>query len=176
MPRSWFFEGWILILQARLQHYLNPELPDLQIGFRKGRGKRGEIANICSIIEKAREFQKTSTSILLTVLKPLTVRIITNCRKLLKRWGYQTTLLFSRETCLWVKKQQLELYMEQLVQDWERSTDKTIYCHPDYLYAEHIMWNARLNKLQARIKIFRRNINNHSFADIPIQWHKRKRK
>ena len=65
------------ILQARLQH-MNCELPDVQAGFRKGRGTRDQIANICWIIEKAREFQKTSTSASLTMLKPLTVWITTN--------------------------------------------------------------------------------------------------
>ena len=63
------------ILQARLQQYMNRELPDVQAGFRKGRGIRDQIANICWIIEKAREFQKTSTSALLTMPKPLTVWI-----------------------------------------------------------------------------------------------------
>ena len=67
------------ILQARLQHYVNHELPDVQAGFRKGRGTRDQIANICWIIEKAREFQKTSTSALLTTPKPFTVWITTNC-------------------------------------------------------------------------------------------------
>ena len=61
------------ILQARLQQYVNRELPDVQVGFRKGRGTRDQIANICWIIEKAREFQKTSISGLLTMPKPLTV-------------------------------------------------------------------------------------------------------
>ena len=68
------------ILQARLQHYVNHELPDVQAGFRKGRGTRDQIANICWIIEKAREFQK-NISALLTMPKPLTVWIIINCRK-----------------------------------------------------------------------------------------------
>ena len=69
----------IKILQARLQQYVNQGLPDLQAGFRKGRGIRDQIANICWIIEKAREFQKRSTSALLTMPKPLTVLITTNC-------------------------------------------------------------------------------------------------
>ena len=69
------------ILQARLQQYVNRELPDVQVGFRKGRGTRGQIANIRWIIEKGREFQKTSTSALLTMPKPLTVWITTNCGK-----------------------------------------------------------------------------------------------
>ena len=69
------------ILQARLQQYVNGELPDVQARFRKGRGTRDQIANICWIIKKAREFQKISTSALLTMPKPLTVRITTNCEK-----------------------------------------------------------------------------------------------
>ena len=80
------------ILQPRLQQYVNQELPDVQAGFRKGRGTRDQIANICWIIEKAREFTQTSTSASLTMLKPLTVWIATNCGKFLKRWEYQTTL------------------------------------------------------------------------------------
>ena len=79
------------ILQARLQKYMKCELPDVQAGFRKGRGTRGQIANIRWIIEKAREFQKTSISALLTMPKPLTVWITTNCGKFFKRWDYQTT-------------------------------------------------------------------------------------
>ena len=80
------------IVQTRLQQYMNQELPDVQAGFSKGRGTRDQIANIYWIIQKAREFQKISISASLTTLKPLTVCIITNCGKLLKRWEYQTTL------------------------------------------------------------------------------------
>ena len=70
------------ILQARLQQYVNCELPDVQAGFRKGRGTRDQIAHICWIMEKAREFQKNiSTSALLTMPKPLTVWITINCGK-----------------------------------------------------------------------------------------------
>ena len=70
------------ILQARLQQYVNHELPDVQAGFTKGRGARDQIANIRWIIEKAREFQKKkSTSALLTMPKPLNVWITTNCGK-----------------------------------------------------------------------------------------------
>ena len=69
------------ILQARLQQYVNHELPDVQAGFRKGRGTRDQIANIGWIIKKAREFWKTSISALLTMPKPLTVRITINCGK-----------------------------------------------------------------------------------------------
>ena len=69
------------IVQARLQQYVNCELPDVQAGFRKGRGTRDQIANFHWIIEKAREFQKKSTFALLTMPKPLTVWITTNCGK-----------------------------------------------------------------------------------------------
>ena len=79
------------ILQARLQQYVNCELTDVQAGFRKGRGTRDQIANICWITEKANS-RKTSTSVSLTTLKPKSVWITTNCGKFLKRWEYQTTL------------------------------------------------------------------------------------
>ena len=69
------------ILQARLQQYVNQELPNVQACFRKRRGTRDQIANICWIIEKAREFQKTSISALLTMPKSLTVWITINCGK-----------------------------------------------------------------------------------------------
>ena len=69
------------ILQARLQQYVNHECPDIQAGFRKGRGTRYQIANIRWIMEKAREFQKTFTSALLTMPKPLTMWITINCGK-----------------------------------------------------------------------------------------------
>ena len=74
---------------------MNQELLDVQARFRKGRGTRDQIAKICWIIEKAREFQKTSTSASLTMLKPLAVWITTNCGKFLNSWEYQTTLLTS---------------------------------------------------------------------------------
>ena len=101
------------ILQTRLQQYVNHELPDVQAGFRKDRGTRGQIANIHWIIEKARAFQKTSISVLLTMPKPLTVWITINCGKFWKRWEYETTWPASWETYMQVRKQQWELGMEQ---------------------------------------------------------------
>ena len=114
------------ILQARLQLYVNWELPNVHAGFRKGRGTRDHIADICWIIEKAREFQKKkSTSASLTMLNLVTVCITTNCRKFLKRWEYQTTLP--------VKKQQLEPQMEQWTgSTQEKEYDKAVCCHPAY--------------------------------------------
>ena len=77
------------ILQVRLQQYVNHELPDVQAGFRKGRGTRDQIANICWIIEKAREFQKNICFI--DYAKHWTVWITTDCGKSYKRWEYETT-------------------------------------------------------------------------------------
>ena len=74
------------ILQARLQQYVNRELPDVQAGFRKGRGTRDQIANIHWIIKKARELQKNIYFCFIDYSKPLTVWITENCRKLFKRW------------------------------------------------------------------------------------------
>ena len=111
------------ILQDRLQQYVNHELLDAQAGFRKSRETRDQIANICWIIEKAREFQKTSTSALLTskniyfcfidFAKAFDCVDPTNCGKFLKRWEYQTTCPGFWEIWMQVKKQQLELHMEQ---------------------------------------------------------------
>ena len=84
------------VFHARLQHYVNQELPDVQVGFREDRGTRDQLPTFAGIIEKAKGFQKkTSTSVSLTMPKLLTVWIITNYRKFLKRWEDQTILLVS---------------------------------------------------------------------------------
>ena len=102
------------ILQARLQQYVNHEFSDVQAGFRKGRGTRDQIANICWIIEKAREFQKNIYFCFIIYAKAFDCDwITTNCGKFWKRWEYQTTLPASWEICIQFKKQQLELDMEQ---------------------------------------------------------------
>ena len=103
------------ILQVRLQQYMNRELPDIQAGFRKGRGTRDQIANTHGIIEKAREFQKNIyfCFFFFTMTKPLTMWITINCGRFWKRWAYQTTWPASWENCMPVRKQQLELDMEQ---------------------------------------------------------------
>ena len=80
------------ILQARLQQYLNHELPDVQGGFRKGTGTRDQIANICWIMEKAREFQKNIYFCFMIMLKPLTVWVTAHWGEFFKRWEYQPTL------------------------------------------------------------------------------------
>ena len=111
------------ILQARLQQYVNGELPGVQTGFRKGRGTRDQIVNFCLIIEKAREFQK-NISALLTMPKPLTMWITINYGKFWKRWEHQTTWPASWETCMQIRKQQLEMDMgnNRLVPNRKRST------------------------------------------------------
>ena len=110
------------------------EHPDVQAGLRKGRGTRDQIANICWIIEKAREFQKTIYFCLLTTPKPLTVWITINCGKFWKRWEYQTTWPASWESCMQFKKQQLELDMEQQTgSKLGKEYVKAVYCQPAYL-------------------------------------------
>ena len=97
------------VLQARLQQYVNRELPDVQTGFRKGRGTRNQIANIHWIIEKARVPEK---HMFIDYAKTF-VWITTNCGKFWKRWEYQTTWPAFWEICMQVRKQQLKLDMEQ---------------------------------------------------------------
>ena len=113
---------------------MNCELPDVQPGFRKGRGTRDQIANITGRSKKQESSRETSTSALVTMPKPLTMCITTNCGKFLKRREYQATFPAPWEICMWVKKQQLELNMER----WTGSRSgkeyiKAAYCHPAYL-------------------------------------------
>ena len=167
----------IKILQARLQQYVNQELPDIQAGFRKGRGTREQIANIRWIIEKARNSRKTSTSASLTMLKPLTVWITTNCGKFFKRCEYQTTLLASWETCMQVRKQQLELEMEQQTgSKLGKEYVKAASCHPAYSYmtsTSYKMPGWMKHKLESR---FTGEISITSDMQmIPPLWQKVKR-
>ena len=138
------------ILQARLQQFMNWELPDVQAGFRKGRGTRDQIANIHWIIEKAREFQKNIYFCFIDYAKPLTVWITTNCGKFWKRWEYQTTLPGPWEICMQVRKQQVELGMEQQTDWFQIGKGVCQGCILSLclfnLYAEYIMWNARLDE------------------------------
>ena len=122
------------ILQARLQQYMNRELPDVQVGFRTGRGTRDQIANIRWIMEKAREFQKNIYFCFIDYAKPLTVWITTNCGKFIKRGDYQATCPVSWETCMQAKKQQLGPDMEQVTSlKFGKEYNKAIYSHPVYL-------------------------------------------
>ena len=117
-----------------LQPYVNWELPGVQVGFRKGRGRtRDQITNICWIIEKAREFQKNIHFCFINYTKAFDC-VDQNKLCFLKRWEYQTTLPASWEICMQVRKRQLELDLEQ----WTGSRlgkeyIKAVHCHPAYL-------------------------------------------
>ena len=117
-----------------LQQYLNQGCPDVQAGFRKGRGTRDQIANIHWIIKKARQFQKNIYLCFMDYAKAFDCVDHNKLWKIPKEMEYQTTLFVSWEICMQIKKQQLE-------PDMERQTDfklgkeyvKAIYCHPAYL-------------------------------------------
>ena len=117
------------ILQARPQQYAKWEIPYVQAGFRKGRGIRDQIDNICWILEKARKWQKKTIYFCFIDYVKAFVWIIANCGKGLKRREYHITLPVSWETCMQVKRQQLKPDMEQL----GKLYDKAVYCHPTYL-------------------------------------------
>ena len=156
------------ILQARLQQYVNRELPDVQAGFRKGRGTRDQIANIRWVIEKAREFQKNIYFCFIDYAKAFDCVDHNRLWKIVKEMGIPDHL-----TCLLRK-----LYAGQEV------TVRTLHGTTDWLqmgkgvcqgcilspclfnlYAEYIMRNTGLEEAQAGIKIVGRNINNLRYAD-----------
>ena len=114
------------ILQARLQQYVNHELPDVQAGFRKGRGTRDQIANICWITEKARKFKKNIYFCFIDYVKAFDYVDHNKLWKFLKEMGIQTSWPDSWETYMHVRKQQLELDMEpvRLVPNRKRSTSR----------------------------------------------------
>ena len=122
------------ILQARLQQYMNCELADIQAGFGKGRWIRDQIANICWIIEKPRQFQKNIYFCFIDYAKAFDCVDHNICGKFWKRWEYQTTLPSSWEICMQVNKQRLELDMEQQTSSkLGKEYVKAVYCHPAYL-------------------------------------------
>ena len=101
------------ILQARLQQYMNHELPDVQAGFKKAEEPEIKLPTSTGSSKEQESSRKTSTSALLTMPKTFIVWMKTNCRKFLKRWEYQTTWPASWETYMKFRKQQLELDMGQ---------------------------------------------------------------
>ena len=101
------------ILQARLQQYVNRELPGVQAGLRRGRGTRDQIANIRWIMEKAREFQKNLYFCFIDYAKAFDCVDHNKLWKILREMEHQTTWPASWETCMQVRKQQLEQDMEQ---------------------------------------------------------------
>ena len=148
---------------ARLQHYLNQELPDVQAGFRKGRETRDQIVNIYWIIEKAREFQKNIYLCFINYTKAFDSVDHNKLWNALKEMGISDHL-----TCL----------LRSLYSDQE-TTVRTLYGTTDWfkiekgvqqgclfnLYVEYIRRDSRLDGLQAGIKIGGRNINNFRYVD-----------
>ena len=149
---------------------MNCELLDVQAGFRKDRGTRDQIANICWIIEKAREFQENIYFCFITMPKPLTVWITTNW-KILKEMGLSDPL-----TCLLrnlYAGQEVTVRTGHGTTDWfqiGKGVRQGCILSPCLfnLYAEYIMRNALLDEAQAGIKIAGRNINNLRYADDTI--------
>ena len=165
------------ILQAWLQQYMNHELPDVQSGFRKGRGTRDQITIIRWIIEKAREFQK-NIFCLIDYDKDFDCADHKNCGKFFKRCEYQTTWPASWEICMQVKKQQLEPDMEQ--QTGSKSGKeyvKAVYCHTAYLaYMQSTSWEMlgwKKHKLESRL-LGEISITS-DMQMTPLLWHKVKR-
>ena len=156
-------EVMLKILQARLQQYVNHEFPDVQAGFRKGRGTRDQIANICCIIKKARKFQKNIYFCFIDYAKAFDCVDHNKLWKILKELGIPDYL-----TCL---LKNLYAGQEATVRTGHGSTDwfqigKVVRqgcilspCLFNF-YAEYIMRNIGLDEAQAGIKIARRNINN----------------
>ena len=130
--------------QARLQQYVNHELPDVQANFRKGRETRDQIANIRWIMEKARKFQKNIYFCFIDYAKAFDCVNHSKLWEILKEWEYQTTWPASWEICMKVKKQQLEPDMEkQTGFKSGKAYIKSVYCHPAYLtYMQSTSWET----------------------------------
>ena len=122
------------ILQARLQQYVNRELSDVQAGFRKGRGTRDQIANIGWIIKKEREFQKSIYFCFIDYAKAFDCVDHNKLWKILQEMGIADHLTCLLRNCIQVRKQQLELDIEQQTgSKSEKEYFKAVYCHPAYL-------------------------------------------
>ena len=151
------------ILQARLQQYMNCEIPDVQAGFRKGRGTRDQIANICQIIKKANEFQKNVYFCLIDYAKAFDCWITKKLWEILTAMGtldHLTCLLRNLYVC-----QEASVRTEHRTTDWfhiGKGVCQGCILSPCLfnLYAEYVMGNAGLDEAQAGIKIAGRNINN----------------
>ena len=156
------------ILQARLQQYMNRELPDVQAGFKKAEEPEIKLPTSVGSSKKQESSRKTSTSALLTTPKPLTVWITANCGKFWKRWEYQTIWPASlRNLCA---EQEATVRTGHGTTDWfqiGKGVRQGCILSPCLFnfYSEYIMRNAGLEEAQAWIKIAGRNINNLRYAD-----------
>ena len=156
------------ILQVRLHQYVNRELPNVQTGFRKGRGTRDQIANICWIMEKAREFQKNTYFWFIDCTKAFDYVDHNKLWKILQEMGISDHL-----TCLLrnlYAGQEATVRTRHRTMDWFK-TGKGVCqgcmsspCLFNF-HGEYIMWNAGLHEAQAGNKISRRNVNNLRYAD-----------
>ena len=166
------------ILQARLQQYMNHEIPDVQAGFRKGRGTKDQIANIRWIIKKAKEFQKNIYFCFIEYTKDFDCVNHNKMWKILQEMGIPDHLI-------WLLRN-LYAGQEATVRTGHETTDwfqtgkgvrQGCILSPCLfnLYAEYIMRNAGLEEAQAGIKIARRNINNLRYADDTTLWQKAKK-
>ena len=158
------------ILQARLQQYMNCELPDIQAGFRKGRGTKDQIANICWIVEKAREFQKNIYFYFIDYAKAFDYMDNNQLWKILQDMGIPDHL-----TCLLrnlYAGQEATVRTGHGITDWFQVRKGVCQgCMSPCLfnlYAEYNMKNAGLDDAQVGIKVARRNINNLRYADYTI--------
>uniref|UniRef100_A0A4W2G3U8 Reverse transcriptase domain-containing protein n=1 Tax=Bos indicus x Bos taurus TaxID=30522 RepID=A0A4W2G3U8_BOBOX len=156
------------ILQARPQQYVNRELPDVQAGFRKGRGTRDQIANIRWIMEKARQFQKSIYFCFIDYAKAFDYVDHNKLWKILKEMGISDHLTFLLRNLY--ADQEATVRTGHGATDWfqiGKGVCQGCILSPCLfnLYAEYIMRNAGLEEAQAGIKIARRNINNLRYAD-----------
>ena len=137
LPNCAYFtcqQGYAPISQARLQQYLNQELPDIQAGFRKGRGTRNQIANICWMIEKAREFQKNIYFCFIDCAKAFDCVDHNKLQKILKEIGVPDHLTHLLRNLY--AGQEATVRTRLGTTDWfkiGKKYDKAVYCHPAYL-------------------------------------------
>ena len=162
------YSVYIKILQAKLQQYVNRELPDVQAGFRKGRGTRDQIANIRWIIEKATYFQENVYFCFIDYAKAFDCVDHNKLWKILKEMEIPDHL-----TCLLrnlYAGEEATVRAAHGITDWFRigkGVRQGCILSPCLfnLFAEYIMWNARLSEAQAGIKIAGRNVSNLRYAD-----------
>ena len=155
------------ILQARLQQYVNRELPDVQAGFRKAEEPEIKLPTCTGSLKKQESSRKIPTSALLTTSNLLTAWITTNCGKFFKRWEYQTTFPASSEICM---QEEATVRTGHGKTDWfqiGKGVCQGCILSPCLfnLYTEYIMRNARLEEAQAGIKTAGRKINNLRYSD-----------
>ena len=156
------------ILQARLQQYVNHGLPDVQAGYRKGRGTKDQIANIRWIMEKAREFQKNIYFCFSDYAKAFDCVDHNKLCKILKEMGIPDHLTYLLRNLY--ASQEATVRTGYGTTDWfqmGKGVHQGCILSPCLfnLYEEYIMQNAGLDEAQAGIKIDRRNINNLRYAD-----------